>query len=222
MNPHFTILPTHIIGQTLLTPLAGIRSPAGLPESVSSTLFETHFLVWGICIIVAFILTRMGARRRQRSLAKAGFIIMMTTMLWMIAAYAVDTPAERLSAAHQRLLTAAQNKDIAGIKALLVPTFRFGPLDRDELASAVDASLKTFTIKSNVIRKYSSAVNDTHAGSEINVLSTLDGSAAGTYLTKWELEWEDNAEDGWRLGRIVKWYLNDHEMPASEGFPHAP
>jgi hypothetical protein len=72
-----------------------------------------------------------------------------------------------------------------------------------------------------LISDYSQAINGNHAGSELTVMSTLDGAAAGTYTTKWVLEWEDNDTDGWRLGQIVKWYLNGHEMPASDGFPRA-
>ncbi len=221
MNPYFTIADPHIIGQTLCAPLAVIRAPLFLPESINSLLFENHFLAWIACIIAGFVLTKLGTSRRQRRLMHMGFSVVMVTMLWMLAAYVVDTPAERLDQAHRRILAAAQRKDIAAIKAELADSFQFGPFDRAGLLQTVDASLKTFNIKSNIITSYDSQINNDKAASDLTVFSELDGASAGNCKTRWHLVWHDYGKD-WQLLRIENWSLNDQPMPAGGGFPKAP
>ena len=220
MNPVFAIFDPYIIDQTLAATLAAIRAPAFLPDALNAELFENHFLTWIGCIIAAFIFTKMGNVRRQRSLVQIGVSTIMITLLWMLAANIVDTPGERLDLAHRRLLAAAIKKDIPAIRNALDPTFRFGPLDRDGLALAADASLKTFTIQRNTITKYEPRIEHPLAQSNISVVSQITG--AGPIVTRWKLQWEDDPTSDWRLTGIITWYLNDQEQPANGTFPKGP
>jgi len=227
MNPVLgsCIADAHIIGQTFFATLAGIRAPTfpagSLPAAIVSELFESHFTAWIGCIVIGFILSKIAQMRRQRALAQTALTLVLLTTAWMLAAYLVDTPAERLLFAHKRLLAAAQRKDMGGIQSVLDEKFAFGPLDRAGLVKEVEASLKTFTIKSNMIRSYEAQLGDRQARSAISVVSQLDGTAAGTYLTQWQLVWQDYGAD-WQLERIDGWKLNNQPMPAEDGFPKAP
>ena len=106
------------------------------------------------------------------------------------------------------------------IKAALDPSFTFGPLDRDGLALAVEASLKTFTIKRNIVTRYEPRIECPLAQSNVSVLTQIEGSES--IVTRWNLQWQDDPATDWRLVRIIKWYLKDQEMPADGTFPKAP
>jgi len=215
----------HIIGQRAGFALAGLRISSTVPEGVAGLLFETHWAYWIPLILAGVALAgfvRVGSQKLAR---QVGAVMVMIGVLWMVLAFLVVTPGERLWTAHEQILAAAQGRDAKGIVDLLAPDFHFGSLDRAEMAKGLGTTLGFFRPRSNTVRYFEATVNGLTAESRINVLTTLDGTGGmpgGPYLTKWQLEWVDlpgeGPQGGWHLSEIQRWFLsdgtNDTEMPA--------
>ncbi len=191
--------------------LAAIRAPASLPWSVSAPLFESHWLYWIAALAIGTVLLLAGYRRNQRLPILLGRILLILTALWILAATAVVTPAERLAAQHQALYSAAENGDAAAINTVLAPDFHFGPNDRATMETAVAAVLQTIKVKSNFVRGYAAmpqgsdrAISFVHLITNIEPIGALASvPVGGNQYTEWTLFWIDVPNQDWRLQLII-------------------
>ena len=209
-----------IIGHTPAIPftsfqsLAALRSPAFLPDSVAEFLFATNVIYWIALAAVALAAVYVGRSRAQIGIFRTGLVLLAATAVWILSAYLIDTPRERLDAAHRAILHAAETKDAAAVVALLAPDFRSEPLNitRPETRQAVIAViLNVYHIRSNTITALKMELFPGGARSDIVVFTELEDLPMTK--TRWQLEWIDDPASDWRLRSADLQAINDQPMP---------
>jgi len=197
------------------------RAPELFPDALSGFLFESHWVYWITLLALGGILSFLRPAALGKYARPSGLILIVLAILWALAAHFVDTPAERLAAAHARILAAASAKEAQPIMDLLADDFRFGTADRAAMLPMLEAAFRLVRPAGNTQRFYEADIIGHDAETRINILTTLDAGAsgmpAGPYLTKWRLRWRDVAGQDWRLVTVLHWYTSDatgdHEMP---------
>ena len=201
-----------------LTSLGALRAPGWLPNGVAEFLFENNWAWWLGMLAVATAAGYGGRIRGNRAIQKAGAILGVVAVVWAAAALLVDTPRERLTAAHRAVLEAAERKDVAAIVARLSPGFRSEAL---HIVAAGDASkeieglLNKYGIRSNRILSLQTVEHDPDATTRVKVLTAVEG--LGNVTTTWELDWRDMPGGDWVIGDARLIDLGGQKAP--EGIP---
>lgn len=207
-----------IIGQWQASPSTlALRAPGFLPSGLTDALFGNHWGFWLAGILLAGVLFWLGRdnpRVRQVS-ASLGIL----TLAWAALALLVETPAERLRAAHAEILAAAQARDTGRILRQLDPTFRCESLRivaASEFAPAVQALLTLYPVETAYITDYRSAMYPlqrtaelTGATTAVTIVTRIGG--LGPTKTTWELHWSDDP-GGWKLRQATLLRLGDQEV----------
>ena len=205
LYPSMTLDPTvipHIIGQHSFRPspdlLSALRAPAFLPQ----TLFETHWLWWISAFIVAVAVLLFARARADRRLMPLGTALLALSVLWVLAAYFLDTPAERLHKVHLALAQAASTGDVDTIVSYLAPDVTISAEDvKMEAADkqTITDALKKYGVKESTIISYTSTMeSDNTARTKIQVITKMD---LGNIPTGWKLEWTDIPAKDWQITR---------------------
>jgi len=137
----------------------------------------------------------------------------IATIAWMLLAFTIDTPAERLYRAHTDLATAAKNGDVDRIVSYLEPNFQAAVLGVDKAGAAkeeIGTRLKTYGVKGSTIRSYKSTIAGPAAFTQMNVLTQTD--IAGPVLTSWQLSWDDVPGEDWRIRDVELVKIGDEAV----------
>jgi hypothetical protein len=198
-----------------------LRTPAFLPAWVQAVLFENHFAVWIAVLALAAALVLVARSRGDRRLGRAGQVTLGVTLLWIVAARAIDTPAERLYAAHVGLADAVARGDVERILNYFKPTFvaDAGPvrivagMPTDKARQQIAAALKDYGIKHTMIRQF--AITSRNGPTAITHFTALT-QADSPLLTTWDVAWEDVAEQDWRIANAALLRIGDHVVAPDE------
>lgn len=202
----------------ILLPLA-LRSPAFLPNGVAAFLFENHFAWWLGAGVLGAVLIYLARARGKGNLMRAGQMLLGLTLLWILAAFAIDSPGERLYWAHTALATAVEKADIEQILSHFEPNFTAPNLhiDGDTLTAArneIGARLKEYGIRESKITTFASTVYANHtADSRFTVLTV---SEAGLIKSTWRLFWDDETGSDWKIDNAILEKLGDTNIPTGE------
>lgn len=175
-----------------------IRAPA-LPESMEAFLFENHWLYWAIGLALGLTLAYRGRTLTNQGMLRVGVAIAAVAVLWGGAALLVDTPAERLYAAHKGMAAAAAAGDVDKLVGYLANNFTCPQLDIEDARDsreALEAALKANGIKGSTITSYHSTIN--HGVAQVS-LTLLTETQGGAVKTNWRLTWADVPGEDWRI-----------------------
>lgn len=205
-----------LAGFSLPAALAELRAPRFLPESVNMVLFETQWLYWIAAVALAAILFHLGRLRQNRQLMRAGASLAVIWALWILSAYLLVTPRERLYQAHQTLAQAAQDNDVEKILSYFGADFQCSALAIEVPADAkeqIARRLKSYGIKSNTITSYRSDISGLSATTRLTLIT--QSSEVGPVKTTWEITWGDLPRADWRIERADLLLIG--ESPVSGG-----
>ncbi|MCL2647047.1 MAG: hypothetical protein FWD61_08590 [Phycisphaerales bacterium] len=197
--------------------MLAMRSPEFLPESLTRLLFETQIWYWAFGIGAGVLLFVAGRNRASKPLIRSSIVIATITLIWMLLAWLVVTPTERLYATHAQLAATIQDKnrqnetkgDLKQIFSYLTNDFecpQLGIKNLTEAKSLITAGLNQFHIKSNHIRAYQLQISNKTAQTQVTFLTESD---TGWTKTSWKLRWQDIAGDDWKLRTAELKTLND-------------
>src|SRR5690349_4259337 len=79
----------------ILVPILALRPPSFMPQGIN-LLFETNLKLWLAGIALGVALLFVARARNDRFILRGGQTLLAFVLLWIIAAFAFDTPAERL------------------------------------------------------------------------------------------------------------------------------
>ncbi|HEY4328759.1 MAG TPA: hypothetical protein VGN88_03415, partial [Phycisphaerae bacterium] len=172
-----------------------LRSPSFLPTGITAILFENHYLWWLAAIVLGAALIFVARSRSDRRLLRAGQIILALTLLWLLSARLIDTPAERLYNAHVALADAAAKADVDRLLSYFEPHFSIDSIKigsdtlptaaREEIATA----LKQYGIKDSTYRAYAQELfTDRTAATRFTILTQ---SEMDPILSSWVVSWND-------------------------------
>ena len=201
--------------------ILALRTPGFLPDSVMGVLFENYYMWWVALLLLGAVLVFVARSRGDRRLLRAGQMVLGVTLLWIIVARLVETPSERLYAAHLGLADATAKADVDRILSYFAPNFSVeaGPvnLQPDMSVSAakerIAAGLKQYGIKETTYRQYAITLNaDGTAVSRFTALTLADQPL----LTTWRVSWDDVAGQDWRIHDATLVKLGDQEIRPGE------
>ncbi|MGN6371039.1 MAG: hypothetical protein ACTHN5_22520 [Phycisphaerae bacterium] len=198
---------------TPLPILAALRSPAFLPDSLASLLFENHWSYWIVALLAAAVLFYISNARQNARLRNISLALAALTGLWALLAFLILTPAERLYNAHTGLADAAKNGDVDRIVSYLAPNFQASVLDIPSIDVAreeISARLNTFGIQGSTIRYYKYTLHGHTAFTQFNILTQT--STAGPILTSWNLSWDDLPGEDWRIRNAELTMIGDQDV----------
>lgn len=198
---------------TPLPILAALRSPAFLPDSLASLLFENHWSYWIVALLAAAVLFYISNARQNARLRNISLALAALTGLWALLAFLILTPAERLYNAHTGLADAAKNGDVDRIVSYLAPNFQASVLDIPSIDVAreeISARLNTFGIQGSTIRYYKYTLHGHTAFTQFNILTQT--STAGPILTSWNLSWDDLPGEDWRIRNAELTKIGDQDV----------
>jgi len=165
----------------------------------SALLFEAQPWYWAFGFGAGVILFVAGRNRVSKPLMRSGFAIAAITLLWMLAAWLVVTPAERLYAVHRELAAAAKEGDIERLFSHLENNFECPQLGVKSFAEAkayIPTAMTQFHVKNNHVRAYQSTISGDTARVQVTFLTESD---TGLTKTSWELQWQDVPGSDWKL-----------------------
>ena len=206
-----------------LNPLPGpafFRLPSSFPSAVAYWLFQTHWLYAAGLILLAFAIGWRGMTTHNSKMRWSGLGILLLTAAWLLAAWLVMTPRERLIRANEAIVAAATHHNVAGIVRFLAPRASFGNLGRPQIKALITERIHEADLTSNDIRYLGIHLQGRYARVRLNVLS-YSGKYGTPLLTYWRLSWRDHKRPGnWQITHIRLLQLNHHSVPRGELIPH--
>jgi hypothetical protein len=184
--------------------LLALRSPPFFPHSITAVLFETHYGTWIALLLLGAVALFLAHSKNNPKILRPGQLILAVTILWILAALLIKTPAERLYNAHLALADATAKADVDRILSYFAPTFtaNAGPVQildsttAPQAKSAIADALKTYGIRGTSIHTYTySTLTHTNATTYFSALTSGDYPI----LTTWQVYWEDIPNQDWRI-----------------------
>jgi hypothetical protein len=197
--------------------ILAVRAPTFLNESLLGLLFENHYAWWIAMLLLGAVLIFVARSRTDRRLLRAGQVVLALTLVWIVAARLIDTPAERLHAAHLALADATAKGDVDRILNYFEANFSVsaGPVVIQPDTTTPDArnliakNLKEYGIKETIFRAYEITLNaDATAVSRFTALTNADQPL----LTTWRVSWDDVAGQDWRIHNATLVKIGDQEV----------
>jgi hypothetical protein len=188
-----------------------IRFPAGMPSFLSS-LFEAHWLLWLTLLGVSAALFWRGGIQSNRRMRLAGAIVFALGLLWMLSAWAVVTPRERLRNAVTSIVRAATRNDVARMIHFVAPHTLFDGWNRRRMKQQLRLRLAAAHITGNLIRLLKIRIKGRKAQTQLVVWTQTRNR--GPFTTAWRLSWRDHSRPGnWRIVRVRLLRLNGQRLP---------
>ena len=207
-----------------LTLLAESAFILRLPSSYSSSIaaiFESHWFIWTALLGVAGACIWRGLRDGHRRLMQVGAVVGGITIFWILLAWLVITPRERLITANQAVVRAAAHDDVAGIVHFLSPQAVVGTWPRSRVAAEVQIRLNAARISGNFIRMLKVRLHGKRA--RVRLVVWTQTRDWGPFITAWQLLWQDHARPGdWRIVRVSLLSVNSHPLSPGESIPMVP
>lgn len=163
---------------------AFFRLSASFPSSPAYWLFETHWLYAAGLILLALAIGWRGMITHKRKMQWTGLGILLLTAAWLLAAWLVVTPRERLIRANEGVVAAATHHNVAGIMHFLAPEAVLGNLSRPQIKELITERVQEADLTSNDIRYLGIQMRGRSAIVRLNVLS-YSGEYGTPLLTSW-------------------------------------
>jgi len=180
--------------------LAALRAPAFLP----AFLFENHYALWASAVGIGVVLFFIARSRADGRILRGSQVLLACTLLWIIAAFALDTAGERLHAAHLGIAHAVEKADVDAIFSYFDPSLSISDLaihNDDAGKKAVGTLLKERGLKEIRFTAYHvDALQSADAMTRITVIVTSD---FGPLEMIWRLSWHDAPDADWELTRAA-------------------
>ena len=191
-----------------------MRSPEFLPEALIRLLFETQIWYWAGGVGIGIILLMAGRNRASKPLLKSSLAVMAAMLVWMLLAWIIVTPAERLYAVHSDLAaTVKEGDNMDRLFSHMTDDFECPQLGERSLAEAkaiIGAALDRLHIKNNHVRAYKSKISGKTALTQVTFMTE---SETGWTKTTWELHWLDMPGGDWKIRVADFQTLNDSPAP---------
>lgn len=201
----------------MLKLVLALRAPA-LPPSLAGFLFENHWLWWITLLVVGCAVLLMGRLRADRRILRGGLVVLGLTAAWALAAWALDTPAERLHAVHVGLAKAAEQHDVDAILGYCQPRFSIASININPNTADAKAEIKSridqLNIKDTTFTRYEITLNAD--GTAMTRFVALTKSDMGALLTTWEVNWDDVPGQDWRIHSADLLKLGDQTINRGE------
>jgi hypothetical protein len=181
--------------------LGAIRSPGWISEGIGGFLFESQWLYWFMTLGIGAACWEMGRRRADARLRSTGFGIVALVVVWVMMAFVVVTPKERLYAAHVGMARAAKEGDVGKIVGYLREPFRssfLGVEGNGGAREAIERELRANGVKGTLITFYESDIEGKGATTHVTLLTETE--VAGPVKTSWILSWDDVPGEDWKIG----------------------
>jgi len=193
-----------------------IRLSEAFPQTLGAWLFHLHPLaLLAMAVIAIALLWRWQQTRNAKYLLSGGSIIAVG-LVWLIMAWMVVTPGERLRAALENILTAASHQDVMKIEGYIAPDAVLGDWDRYRIVSELNYRLAQVRLSANYLRSFHMRRRGRRAQTNITVLSIARDY--GPFVTRWRLIWQDHPRPGnWQITQ-----LQLQSIGSSEVSPRAP
>jgi hypothetical protein len=197
--------------------LLALRSPPFLPRPLTAFLFENHYLWWLAVLALGIVLILLARSRSNRQLLRSGQFTLALGILWILAAFLITTPAERLYNAHLALADATAKADVDRILSYFAPNFvaHAGPVQILDSTSSpqakndIAAAIKLYGIKETYIRSYNfTLTSPTSATTNVTALTL----AEQTLLTTWQVTWDDLPDQDWRIAQADLTKIGDQTI----------
>ncbi len=205
-----------------LTPLPGpafFRLPSSFPSSVAYWLFETHWLYAAGLVLIAVAFGWRGMITHNIKIQWTSLGILLLTAAWILVAWLVVTPRERLIHANQAIVAAATHRNVAGMMRYIAPQAMFGTLNRPQIEALITDRLRQANLSSNDIRYLGIQRRGRYAHVRLNVLS-YSHEYGTPVLTYWRLSWRDHKKPGnWQITHIRLLQINHHSVSSNELIP---
>ncbi len=150
----------------------------------------------------------------------AGLGCVALLAVWMLAAYLIDTPRERLYRAHVGLAQAARDADADRILSYFSPDFNspaLGVTHAQIAREEIGSRLKNYGIKGSTITFYRSDIAGKTAFTTVTLVTQTD--AAGLVRTTWNLSWDDVAGADWKVREADLIKLGDEAVSTDRLLP---
>jgi hypothetical protein len=196
--------------------ILAMRAPTSLPTFALSLLFENHWAWWIAMLAIAGTLFLIGRLRTNRAFQLSSLCVAVVAIVWITAALIVDTPAERLRAAHRDMANAAGRHDVDKILSYLAPDFSCPNLEiqmdptLSTARSEIEDRLKQYGIKEIYITNYESAPSDDTAITHLTFLTNIEGF--GPVKTSWQLYWKDSPDSDWKIANATLTAVGDEAV----------
>jgi len=181
--------------------ILALRSPNFFSPSLAGFLFESHYLWWLALLVLGGVVLLVAYKRLDKRLTRAGVGVVALTLLWALAAFLIETPAERLYAAHVGLAKAAEKHDVDAIVGYCDPQFalKFTEISPniDEAKKQIKGYMDSLNIKDTTFTRYDITLNpDGTAVTNFVAITRTDG---GALQTTWRIIWADLPDQDWRI-----------------------
>ena len=168
---------------------------------------------WPLCVLLgisAVALIKFGFDRDDRRMVVAAIGCVLGAAAVALVAWIVTTPGEHARRVTRALVTAAENADSFGMRALFPDdaSIHFGSLaspgfDRDEIERGIDALGSRHRIESNTITVLRAGAIDANAAiAELGCITTT-ASSFGPVPSTWLVRVERGTDGTWRIQRLA-------------------
>lgn len=187
-------------GGLQLTPIAAIRPPEFLGESVGEFLFAAPWAYLAVLAGLGALAVYVSRSRGGKGTLWAGVAMVSLAAIWAITAWLIVTPTERLTAAHEKLLSSLAAKDVGSVMTVLAEDFQAPQLSinsSQQARPAIEMLLSRYPMRSNKISSVKTRINSKNATTTITIVTAFDSLPETN--TAWTFEWEDQPAGDWRL-----------------------
>ncbi len=193
----------------MMLPPALIRLSTGFPNAPGRILFENHWAIWAALLLVALAALWRGINTQRAMVRNTGLAVLAVTAIWVITAWLVVTPYERLVNANDAIVNAAAHDQVPKIMHYISRRATFGSWNYDQIQSGLSQRLKSAHISGNIIRSMTVRIRGDQAITQLVIwTSTRD---YGPVITSWRFIWQDHPRPGnWRIMEVDLLSLNGH------------
>ncbi len=194
---------------TPFIPLAFIRLSTGFPTAPGRMIFENHWAIWAAMFLVGLAAVWRGVNTQRAIARNIGFAVLAVTVLWVVTAWLVVTPYERLVNANNAIISAAAHDNVPAIMHYVAKSATFGHWNYAQIQSGLTQRLKFAHITGNIIRSMTVRIRADQAVTQLVIwTSTRD---YGPVITSWRFIWQDHPRPGnWRIMEVDLLSLNGH------------
>ena len=190
-------------------PLALIRLSTEFPTAPGRILFENHWAIWAAMFLVGVAAVWRGINTQRAMARNIGLTVLALTVIWIVTAWLVVTPYERLVNANDAIISAAAQDNVPTIMHYVATSATFGHWNYAQIQSGLTQRLKSAHITGNIIRSMTVRIRADQAVTKLVIwTSTRD---YGPVITSWRLIWQDHPRPGnWRIMEVDLLSLNGH------------
>ncbi len=198
--------------------IALIRLDVGFPTALGRMLFENHWAIWAAMLLIGAAGLWRGINTQRAAVRNFGSIFMAVTLLWILVAWAVVTPHERLVNANNAIVGAAARADVPAIMNYVSRRAIFGRWNYAQIQSGLTVRLESAHITDNIVRSISVQIRGNQAITRLIVWTTTRDY--GPVVTSWRFVWQDHHRPrNWRIMEVDLLAINGHRTQPDAVIP---